>query len=339
MDLGSIGKKIKNQEYISKQQFADDLNLIYLNCFAYNTAEDSIYRQHIQMLRDKWTYLLKTVPDIIVGKYVPEDISTPLSSTSGISQKESFKASSSVLTKSKGKQQRQTEIQEQKQASMKLVKSPSIHDMDDGLDDLDDLLNTHLESLSDIESCPSPKKQKRPDVLQVAHFDLSQNVFPGRSEQLMVKYSSDLRISRMDNTHDQMEEKHHSSFIFPELVYFYNTVPDAHLKMQTLTDVFPSRSSSSYSTAGAMNRLYENFRILQSVRDIRKHLLESSRLEPPNLEHLNAPTSRFDNFEVVTVRSPCQAQSILKKIISLYLAQIGFECKNANFVSFSYFYL
>ena len=74
-----MSKKAKSQEYNSKQQFIDDLNLIFSNCFTYNTAEDSIYRQHIQMLRDKWTYLLKNVPDIIIGKSipVPESVGVP----------------------------------------------------------------------------------------------------------------------------------------------------------------------------------------------------------------------------------------------------------------------
>ena len=66
MDLGTMSKKLKSQEYMSKQQFVDDLNLIFTNCFTYNTAEDSIYRQHVQMLKDKWTYLLKTVPEIVI---------------------------------------------------------------------------------------------------------------------------------------------------------------------------------------------------------------------------------------------------------------------------------
>ena len=39
MDLGTMHKRLRNKEYGSKQEFATDLQLIYENCFTYNTDE------------------------------------------------------------------------------------------------------------------------------------------------------------------------------------------------------------------------------------------------------------------------------------------------------------
>ena len=37
MDLGTVLKKVKTQQYKDKKSFADDLNLIWDNCLEYNT--------------------------------------------------------------------------------------------------------------------------------------------------------------------------------------------------------------------------------------------------------------------------------------------------------------
>ncbi|RKP34890.1 Bromodomain-containing protein, partial [Dimargaris cristalligena] len=37
MDLGTMSKKLKNLQYPSKAAFVHDLDLIYKNCFTYNS--------------------------------------------------------------------------------------------------------------------------------------------------------------------------------------------------------------------------------------------------------------------------------------------------------------
>lgn len=316
MDLGTMGKKLKAQEYNNKQQFIDDLNLIYSNCFTYNTAEDSIYRQHIQMLRDKWTYLLKSVPDIVIGK--SETITGDKKVQQQQKQPTTVSASVSVPTNEP------PQIQKPSTKQSKVVIAES-----DPLDDLDDLLNAHLDSLSDTESCPSPKKQKKsktqePTVIHSHLNDLSDK-FPKRCDKLMIKYSSDCKaawgkISRNENEIG-------SSFVFPELVYFFNSVPDAHLIKQ---DKYRNVTAPSYSSVNTMNKFYDNFRILQSIRTLRRHLLEGSRAEVPSIEHLKSPTKRFDRFGQVfkeNIENCWQAKSVLRKVITLYLAHCGFERK------------
>lgn len=313
MDLGTMSKKIKSQEYTSKQQFIDDLNLIFSNCFLYNSAEDSIYRQHIQMLRDKWTYLLKSVPDIVIGKSIPES-----------------SANVQIITTSKP-----TQLSSPK----KIVLAAS-----DPFDDLDDLLNDHLNNLSDTESCPSPKKQRKGSSFNTyelviepkyKHFNELSGILIKRCDKLMIKYASDCKsawgIGKRSNVNNEGVEKS-SSFVFPELVYFFNTVPDTHL----IKSLVPSTNQPSYSSVNTMNRFHDNFRTLQSVRELRKHMLEGCRSDPPNQDHLKTPSKYFNRFEDIlkgnVIENSWQAQCILRKIITLYLAQAGFERKqNINY--------
>lgn len=41
MDLGTMTKKLKNMQYSSKKDFADDLNLIWSNCMIYSIFRSS----------------------------------------------------------------------------------------------------------------------------------------------------------------------------------------------------------------------------------------------------------------------------------------------------------
>jgi hypothetical protein len=327
MDLGTMGKKLKAQEYNNKQQFIDDLNLIYLNCFTYNTADDSIYRQHIQMLRDKWTYLLKSVPDIVIGKAeiigdkkVQKQYVTGNQVTTNEPQSQS-QSQPQAQSQSQARSIAQTQtLKQAKQTKVLIAQS-------DPLDDLDDLLNAHLDSLSDAESCPSPKKQRNSTPVLHSHLNDLNDKFPGRCAKLMIKYYSDCKAawgkaSRNDNN----EIGSSSSFVFPELVYFFNSVPDSHLiKLDNSNN---TNTPPSYSSVNTMNRFYDNFRIIQSIRTLRRHILEGSRTEIPNIEHLKSPSKRFDRFGPVfkdVIENSWQAKTVLRKVIALYLAQSGFE--------------
>jgi hypothetical protein len=288
------------------------LNLIYTNCFTYNTAEDSIYRQHIQMLRDKWTYLLKSVPDIIMGK--------PVTAESNFDKK--------VV---KPQPQEPSNIRPPVQQTTPKVTVGS----EPSFDDLDDLLNAHLDSLSDTESCPSPKKQRKSSTLStttsattyepvIIHFNNLSDKFPKRCDRIMVKYGSDCKAAwgkRCESSDTG------TSFVFPELVYFFNSVPDAHLiKQEKNLNSF----KHNYSSLNTMNRFYDNFRILQSIRILRKHLLEGSRAKVPSIEHLKTPSQRFDRFGNIfgdVIEHSWRAKVILRKVIALYLGQAGFERK------------
>jgi transcriptional activator SPT7 len=66
MDLGTMTKKLKTLVYNSKQEFCNDLELIWNNCLAYNTLPDSIYRTHANLMRSKAITLMKKVPDISI---------------------------------------------------------------------------------------------------------------------------------------------------------------------------------------------------------------------------------------------------------------------------------
>jgi hypothetical protein len=64
MDLGTMSKKMKSAQYNSKEEFAKDLQLIWDNCFYYNSDPSSIYRVHATAMQNKTAELMKNVPNI-----------------------------------------------------------------------------------------------------------------------------------------------------------------------------------------------------------------------------------------------------------------------------------
>lgn len=59
-------RKLKNLVYQTKAEFAKDLNLIWENCFTYNTLPESIYRHHASQMRKKANDLMNKIPEIVV---------------------------------------------------------------------------------------------------------------------------------------------------------------------------------------------------------------------------------------------------------------------------------
>lgn len=66
MDLMTMLKKLKNFNYKSKQDFVDDLNLIWANCLKYNASPDHPLRRHALAMRKKTDQLVPLIPNIVI---------------------------------------------------------------------------------------------------------------------------------------------------------------------------------------------------------------------------------------------------------------------------------
>ncbi|CAG7989904.1 unnamed protein product [Penicillium olsonii] len=66
MDLGSMTKKLKGLQYRSKQDFVDDLTLIWANCLKYNTNSDHPLRKHAVYMRKETEKLVPLIPEIVI---------------------------------------------------------------------------------------------------------------------------------------------------------------------------------------------------------------------------------------------------------------------------------
>ncbi|KAJ6028272.1 hypothetical protein N7540_003848 [Penicillium herquei] len=66
MDLGSMTKKLKGIQYRSKQDFVEDLNLIWTNCLKYNTNPEHFLRKHALYMRKETEKLVPLIPDIVI---------------------------------------------------------------------------------------------------------------------------------------------------------------------------------------------------------------------------------------------------------------------------------
>lgn len=59
-------KKLKGLQYRSKQDFVDDLNLIWTNCLKYNTNPEHFLRKHALYMRKETEKLVPLIPDIVI---------------------------------------------------------------------------------------------------------------------------------------------------------------------------------------------------------------------------------------------------------------------------------
>src|SRR5277367_6509556 len=66
MDLGTMTKKLKSVQYKSKQEFVEDLNLIWANCLKYNANPEHFLRKHALFMRKETEKLVPLIPDIII---------------------------------------------------------------------------------------------------------------------------------------------------------------------------------------------------------------------------------------------------------------------------------
>ena len=66
MDLGTMTKKLKTYAYKSKNEFVNDLNLIWTNCLKYNAGPDHPVRKKALVMRKETEKLVPLIPNIIV---------------------------------------------------------------------------------------------------------------------------------------------------------------------------------------------------------------------------------------------------------------------------------
>ncbi|KAK6198545.1 uncharacterized protein RJT21DRAFT_122123 [Scheffersomyces amazonensis] len=66
MDLNTVMKKLKGFSYNSKQEFVDDLLLIWSNCLTYNADPKHFMRTHAVAMQKKTLKLIPTIPNITI---------------------------------------------------------------------------------------------------------------------------------------------------------------------------------------------------------------------------------------------------------------------------------
>lgn len=76
--------------------------------------------------------------------------------------------------------------------------------------------------------------------------------------------------------------------------------------------------------------MYNNYQILKNICELRKHLLESSQADPLQPEAL---IEQVSHLQLDDISSFSQSRSVLRKVVTLFLAQNGFECKKMQRVT------
>lgn len=70
MDLNTVLKKLKTFQYESKQDFVDDVMLIWKNCLTYNSDPSHFLRGHAIAMQKKSMQLIPLIPDIVIRNRV-----------------------------------------------------------------------------------------------------------------------------------------------------------------------------------------------------------------------------------------------------------------------------
>lgn len=59
-------KKLRSISYKSKQEFVDDLNIIWANCLKYNADPHHYMRKHAVAMQKETDKLVPLIPDIVI---------------------------------------------------------------------------------------------------------------------------------------------------------------------------------------------------------------------------------------------------------------------------------
>ena len=66
MDLGTMTKKLKQLAFKSKQEFCEELHIIWTNCLKYNSAPEHPMRKHALFMRKETDKLVPLIPEIVI---------------------------------------------------------------------------------------------------------------------------------------------------------------------------------------------------------------------------------------------------------------------------------
>lgn len=95
MDLNTVMKKLKNLQYNSKQEFVDDIMLIWSNCLTYNADPKHFLRAHAIAMQKKSLKLIPHIPNIVIKSRAEiekdEDKEDPIDSSKGKASKKGRK--------------------------------------------------------------------------------------------------------------------------------------------------------------------------------------------------------------------------------------------------------
>lgn len=160
MDLNTMLRKLRNFRYNSKQEFVDDLNLIWKNCLTYNTDTKLLIRRNCSMMQKKASSLIPSIPDITIrdrkdveAELYEEDNSKTDERTGGKTNKGGKKAGSkmnasiSLNTKNQEEEEKEEPVVEVEEVKIEERDNTKIvsdidNDNDDMIDDEDDVQDT-----------------------------------------------------------------------------------------------------------------------------------------------------------------------------------------------------
>ncbi|KAL6935498.1 hypothetical protein ACO0R3_000541 [Hanseniaspora guilliermondii] len=156
MDLNTMLRKLRNFRYNSKQEFVDDLNLIWKNCLTYNTDTKLLIRRNCSMMQKKASSLIPSIPDITIrdrkdveAELYEEDNTRneepPSGKTNTNGKKVGSKMNASISLNTKNEEEEKKKEPDVKLDDVKIEEGDNakvVSDNDDMIDDEDDVQDT-----------------------------------------------------------------------------------------------------------------------------------------------------------------------------------------------------
>lgn len=345
MDLGTMYKRLREGFYTSKAHFLADLELIYSNCFLYNTDPDSPFRRHVCFLKERWQTLMSTlVPDIIVSNYGASDDAADRSED----------GSSMILVA-------KMDLDDNESLFSGQVGNFSDGDNEDF--DVSDLVDSGVSSIVPTEGFEknighSPDKNVRSEIIRSVQKSIV-NVndddhfsFPVRSSTRMVVYQNSTQkakgkkglnqVTQSDNDSKDLRSacidfESSKSIVdyeqYPEIAFFHQCMPDpfaiseSRVNNETMKCPVPNH-------IGSINMKIRELRQFASDETSKQSNLTSldSYAKQPNSSTMSSQVDDLLGEKQSPISCPdllldalSQGRDLLMKRCSMLLMQIGFD--------------
>lgn len=212
MDLNTVMKKLKNLQYNSKQEFVDDIMLIWSNCLTYNADPKHFLRAHAIAMQKKSLKLIPHIPNIVIKNR------TDLEKDEDKDDANNFDGNSKGKASKKGrKRTRNEEIKLEHDNTDSAVNSPDVAGPDTPIDD-DKGSETPMGQTPVPEGSPTSSISAKTTSKTVGNKTTNGEASVGGDEEEEEEENEDLNDDGEENPNAQNEEDE----IGPELQAWRN---------------------------------------------------------------------------------------------------------------------
>jgi len=254
MDLSLMTRKMKGLQYNSKEEFSNDLDLIWSNCLAYNTDPKSPFRTHAIKMRARAASLIKSVPDITIkikGDSDSEDDASHLGKED-VQTKSNIKDKPGSSDDLNNKNTNQNDINNDKEEKELYEKGEDIKTKKWKEESLELRANKFIEMENEFKKPFNERKPiiRSPIDMQNYYNDEKEvikklkNYFKSNKENSTLKIENNLQTNKSNDNINNIPSTSKSNpkkSFYPEYSYFSSSIPEiSQIPYDIGTKIIPS---------------------------------------------------------------------------------------------------